>query len=243
MAVALTYPHEPSTGMPTPLSPEAVWAVAAQLRNAVPRGESPWALQPKALIATACRLEINRRQIQADWDCSRPVHDEAGRPVLGICETDPSAPGLALVSVNAPLLAHQPELTLSTVAHEIGHIVFDVPAADRQPARRYRSVTREAACLDRATLRSERRANEFMGALLAPPAPLHLRLVTHARSERLRMVHAPHRGRQGCRVLARDTPPAALVGVIAALAGDFGISERFIAVRLQRYRLIEGGRL
>ena len=82
-----------------------------------------------------------------------------------------------------------------------------------------------------------------MGAVLVPPAPLHLRLITHARAEKLRMVHAPHRGRPGCRVLARDTPPEALSGVIAALAGDFGVSDRFIAVRLQRYRLIEGGRL
>lgn len=243
MAVTLTYPHEPSTGAPAPLPAEAVWAVAAQLRSAVPRDENPWAMRVDALIAAARRLEINRQQIQADWDCSRPVHDEAGQPVLGICETDPSAPGLALVSVNAPLLANQPELTLSTVAHEIGHIVFDVPAAAQQAARRYRSVTQGAACLDQTSLRSERRANEFMGALLAPPAQLHLRLVTHARSERLRMVHAPHRGRQGCRVVARDTPRVALAGVIAALAGDFGISERFIAVRLQRYRLIEGGRL
>ena len=47
----------------------------------------------------------------------------------------------------------------------------------------------------------------------------------------------------GCRVLAHDTPPEALAGVVAALAGDFGVSDRFIAVRLQRYRLIEGGRL
>jgi hypothetical protein len=55
------------------------------------------------------------------------------------------------------------------------------------------------------------------------------------------MVHAPHFGRAGCRVLARGTPPEALSGVIAALSGDFGVSERFIAVRLHRYRLVEGG--
>jgi Zn-dependent peptidase ImmA (M78 family) len=32
-----------------------------------------------------------------------------------------------------------------------------------------------------------------------------------------------------------------LAGVLAALAGDFGVSEKFIAVRLSRYGLVEGG--
>ena len=48
------------------------------------------------------------------------------------------------------------------------------------------------------------------------------------------------RGRQGCRVLAADNPPEAIEGVVAALAGDFGVSERFIAVRLSRYGLVQG---
>ena len=33
----------------------------------------------------------------------------------------------------------------------------------------------------------------------------------------------------------------AFAGVLAAVAGDFGVSESFIAVRVSRYRLIEGG--
>ena len=132
---------------------------------------------------------------------------------------------------------------LAVLAHEVGHIVFDVPCAVDHPARCYRSVTKGPGCLDRATQRSERRANEFMGAVLVPPASLHLRLVAHARAEKLRMVHAPNFGRPGCRVLAHNTPIEAVAGIVAALAGDFGVSDRFIAVRLQRYRLIEGGRL
>jgi len=104
-------------------------------------------------------------------------------------------------------------------------------------------VTSGPTCLDRATQLSERRANEFMGAVLVPAAPLHLLLVVHVRAERLRMVHAPNFGRPGCRVLARHTPREVLSSVIAALAGDFGVSDRLISVRLQRYRLIEGGLL
>jgi len=243
MPVSLTYAHHPQTGVPHRLTAEAVWAVAAQLRRVVARKDSAWALDAGALAATASVLEVNSRQITAEWDFAHAVHDEDGRAVLGICETDPAAPGLALVSVNAGMMANRPELALSTAAHEVGHIVFDVPSAVEQPARRYRSVTADPGCLDRATLLSERRANEFMGALLVPPSPLHLRAVAHARAEKLRMVHAPHRGRPGFRVLARDTPEEALAGVVAALAGDFGVSDRFIAVRLQRYGLIEGARL
>ncbi len=243
MPLSLSYPHQQETGVPLIRTAQAIWAVAAQFRAAVPRAENPWALVFAHLTEAASRMLINDRPVRADWDFDHAVHDEDGKPVLGICETDPAAPGLALVSVNAPMVTNRPDLALSTLAHEVGHMVFDVPAALGQQARRYRSVTVSPTCLDRATQLSERRANEFMGAVLVPAAPLHLRLVVHARAERLRMVHAPHFGRPGSRVLPRGTHPEALAGVIAALAGDFGVSERFIAVRLQRYRLVEGGSL
>ena len=240
MPVSLSYAHHAETGAPKPLNAQVIWAVADQLRRAVARQDSIWAVSAEALVAAAARLEVNRRQIRADWDFAHAVHDEDGRPVLGICETNPSAPGLALVSVNASMVSNRPELALSTVAHEVGHIVFDVPAAVEQPARRYRSVTAAPANLDRASLLSERRANEFMGAVLVPPMPLHLRLVVHARQERLRLVHAPHHGRPGLRVLPRDIHGEDLAGIVAAVAGDFGVSDSFIRVRLQRYGLMAG---
>lgn len=237
MTLALSYPHDPRTGAPRPLAAETLWAVAARLRDAVARNGTPWALSTRALVAAATRLEVNGRQITSAWDFSQRVHDDAGREVFGIFETDPSEPGLALVSVNAHKVANRPDLELSTAAHEIGHVVFDAPPSAGEPRRRYRSVTCGPDCLDGATARVERRANEFMGALLVPPQSLHLRLVARARSERLPMVHAPHRGRPGCRVLPASTPPDVLAGLVAALAGDFGVSDRFIAVRLRRYRL------
>ena len=241
MTIVLSYPHEPQTGAPHPLQAEALWRVTRQLRAALAGEDGCLALQPQQLATAVSRLVVNQRPIQVNWDFAHAVHDATGREVFGICETDPSAPGIALVSVNGRLLAHRPELELSTVAHEIGHIVFDVPTAADRPERRYRSVTECPRCLDGASARSERRANEFMGALLVPPDPLHVQLVAHARSEGLRLVHAPHRGRQGFRVLPATTPPDVLAGLTAVLAGDFGVSDRFIAVRLRRYRLIAGG--
>jgi hypothetical protein len=240
MPIVLSYPHEPATGAPYPLAAETLWTVAGRLREAVGRKDSPWALSARALVAAAMRLEVNGRRIASLWDFSQRLHDGSGREVLGIFETDPSEPGLALVSVNGHMIGDRPDLELSTVAHEIGHVVFDAPPSVAEPSRRYRSETRGPGCLDGASARCERRANEFMGALLVPPQSLHLRLVTRARSEHLRMVHAPHRGRPGSRVLPAATPPDALAGLTAALAGDFGVSDRFIAVRLRRYRLIAG---
>ena len=240
MSLALSYPHDPATGVPQPLSAEALWAVAAQLRAVVARDGSPWALSTRALVAAVAQLEVNGRRITSAWEFGQRVHDGSGHEVLGVFETDPSTPGLALVSVNRRLIGERPDLELSTVAHEVGHIVFDAPPSVTEPTRRYRSVTAGPNCLDGASARAERRANEFMGALLVPPRPLHLRLVARARSEGLPMVHAPHRGRPGSRVLPASTQPDALAGLTAALAGDFGVSDRFIAVRLRRYRLIAG---
>ena len=240
MPAFVSYPHAPETAQPLPLSAELLWTVAAQMRATVARQPSPWALDPKALVLAASHLDVNGRVITATWDLDSPIRDEAGREVLGICETDPQLPGVALVSVNGAMVACRPELALSTIAHEIGHIVFDVPSTVDQPARRYRAVTSGPDCLSKTQARSERRANEFMGALLVPSHALHLRLVQCVRADGVRMVHAPHRGRPGLRVLAADTDLEALAGLTAVLAADFGVSDRFIAVRLRRYRLIAG---
>jgi hypothetical protein len=69
---------------------------------------------------------------------------------------------------------------------------------------------------------------------------LHTRLLAHARSEGLRLSRGPHQGRPGGPILAAGNPHEAVGGVLAALAGDFGVSERFIAVRLSRYGLVQG---
>ena len=244
MTIVVQYPHHAASGAPRPLSAEALWAVAAQVRRQAMAGREGFALGAEALVAAAREVRANGRSVAVVWDLLHLVHDEAGVPVLGVCETDPDLPDTALVSVNARMVAFRPDLAASTAAHELGHVLFDVPAALGAPARRYRSVTADPdALLDRTAAASERRANEFMGALLAPPVPLHLRLLLHARAEGLRTVHAAHHGRQGSRVLAAGNPSDAMAGVVAAVAGDFGVSDRFVRVRLARYRLVEGGML
>jgi hypothetical protein len=70
---------------------------------------------------------------------------------------------------------------------------------------------------------------------------LHTRLLAHARSEGLRLTRGAHQGRPASPIVAACNPPDAMAGIVAALAGDFGVSERFVAVRLSRYGLVEGG--
>ncbi|WP_135468540.1 ImmA/IrrE family metallo-endopeptidase [Crenalkalicoccus roseus] len=242
MPIAVRYAYDPATGAPRRLSSTALWAVAAALRRQLRLAVGAVPVTAEALLAAAQELLANGRLVRVSWDLSRPVHDPTGRPVLGVCETDPDLPGTALVSVNACMTAGRPDLALSTAAHELGHVVFDVPAALGEAGRRFRAVTADPDALrDGASALAKWRANEFMGALLAPPVPLQLRLLLHARAEGLRTVHAAHHGRQGSRILASGNPPEAVAGVIAALAGDFGVSESFIHVRLERYRLVEGG--
>jgi len=138
MSVSLTYTHHQATGAPLVKTAQAIWAVAAQLRASVTRRDSAWSLDAAGRVEAATHMVVNDRPIRADWDFDHVVHDEDGKPVLGICETDPAAPGLALVSVNPAIVTHHPDLALSTLAHEVGHVVFDVPAALGQQARRYR---------------------------------------------------------------------------------------------------------
>lgn len=254
MPITIRYDHDPVTSAPRPIAAQALWAMAGEVRRQLlsshGRGavgddgasQAHLGLTLEMLCAGSRMVVVNGRRVQVSWDMSHEVHDGTGNPVLGVCETDPDMPESALVSINARMVAARPELALSTAAHELGHVVFDVPAALGEAGRRFRAVTRGAeVLLDPSAMQAERRANEFMGALLVPAVPLHLRMLAHARTEGLRTAHAAHHGRQGSRVLAAENQSEAVAGVIAALAGDFGVSESFIRVRLARYRLVQGG--
>ena len=241
MSLAIAYPAAapliPSAGA----AGAAIRAVAAQARRQIPCEPDSLALTLPALI-DACRVvEVNGRRLEVSWDCQRALQDQAGNPVLGVCDIDATEPGWVYIALNGPMTAHRPDLALSTAAHELGHLLFDVPAALARGERRYHAVASSPQALHRLGRGAEARANEFMGALLVPPVPLHTRLLAYARSEGMRLCRRPHLGRQASPVVAAGNHPEAVAGVVAALAGDFGVSDRFIAVRLARYGLVEGG--
>jgi hypothetical protein len=239
MPIAVHYPHDPRSAAPHHLDEAAIRRLALQVRRQIGvAGQTAIALDE--LVRKTASVAINGRHVTVVWDLDHPVHDASGAPVLGLCDVDPDEPDCALVAINSAVTQGRADLALSTAAHELGHVLFDVPQA-LACARGYRGVARDAAALHCAGRGAEARANAFMGALLAPPVPLHTRLLAHARAEGLRLARGPHQGRPGSPILAADNPAELVSGVIAALAGDFGVSERFIAVRLARYGLLQEG--
>lgn len=241
MPLAISYPPAAALSARRDAAAPVIRAVAAQVRRQLPPDAEGLAVQLPALLAASRDIEVNGQRLRVSWDMERALRDEFGQPVLGICHTDPHEPGWAYLAVHGPATQHRPDLALSTVAHELGHLLFDVPAALARGERHYRAVARSPQALDHVGRGAEARANEFMGALLAPPVALHTRLLAHARGEGLRLTRGAHQGRPGSPIVAAGNSPDALVGIVAALAGDFGVSERFIGVRLSRYGLVEGG--
>ncbi len=241
MTIAIAYPTATALSPRREVAAAAIRAVAAQVRRQIPLEGDSLAMALPTLI-DACRVvEVNGQRLAVSWDVGRALCDESGQSVLGLCDIDPHEPGWAYIAVNGPMTTNRPDLALSTAAHELGHLLFDVPAALGRGERRYRAVASSPGALERQGRGAEARANEFMGALLAPPVPLHTRLLAYARGEGLRLCRGPHEGRPASPIVAAGNSHEALGGVLAALAGDFGVSERFIAVRLSRYGLVEGG--
>lgn len=244
MPVSLTYPHTRS-GACSVREAAGIWAIAAQLRHQIAGASGSLVIDPRRLPVLCRGLSVNGRTIRIEWDFDHAVHDDSGNPAFGVCETDGESLDTAYVSVNGPLLKDRADLLSSTSLHELGHAVLDVPnvLAAQEPRRRYRSFTASAASLMRSTNRSEWRANEFMGASLTPPFQLHRELLRQARSEELVLVRAPHCGRPTWPVLdGNKNDPDAVAGVIDVVAQEFGVSPRFVEVRLQRYGLIYRGR-
>ena len=241
MPIVIAYASEAALNPRLDRAAPAIRTVAAQVRRQIPLVPGEIALSLPALVEACRSVEVNGRCLAVSWELDRALRDEAGQDVLGLCDIDADEPGWAYLAINAVMTAHRPDLALSTAAHELGHLLFDVPVALARGDQGYRAVAQSARALDRAGRGAEARANEFMGALLVPPVPLHTRLLAHARSEGLRLCRGPHLGRPASPIVAAGNGAEALAGVLAALAGDFGVSEKFIAVRLSRYGLVEGG--
>ena len=83
-----------------------------------------------ALVAAACEIVVNDRTLSVQWDLTRALRDRAGKAVLGICDVDPAEPGWAYVSIDGPTAERRPDLALSTVAHELGRLIFAAGGCD-----------------------------------------------------------------------------------------------------------------
>ena len=135
-------------------------------------------------------LKINGIDFALEVSTDYAVHDEQGNHVFGVCEFDPAMPDAAMVSISPVGESLSELLALSTLAHELGHAVFDAPGwvvqgskgpglfDDIEPTmqRAYRTTTPDSEHLSKSLSAkptteehfAELRANEFMGSLLVP---------------------------------------------------------------------------
>ena len=234
MVLAIAYPST-AAGGPHRLSAQKIASIASDIRSRL-FGIQPRPVDVAALIAKTARLVVNGKPITLSWGLDRPIHDENGHEALGVCENDPELPDTVMISVNASLLAHQPEVIRSTAAHEFAHAIFDMPAAMGGNTRRtFRTSVAPAIARPGAPIEwVEWRADEFMGAFLVPADKLARVLPKHASA-----LDLPFRWRaapDGRSVPFVDLDPTegTLGLLVDDLAEAFGVTAAFMSVRLAK---------
>ena len=234
MVLAIAYASTVA-GDPHRLSAQTIGRIASDIRTRL-FGVQPRSVDVAALIAKTARLAVNGKPITLSWGLDRPIHDEDGREALGVCENDPELPETVMISINASLLAHQPEVIRSTAAHEFAHAIFDMPAAMGGNIRRtFRTTAAPAIARPGAPIDwVEWRADEFMGAFLVPADKLARVLPKHASA-----LDLPFRWRaapDGRSVPFVDLDPSegTLGLLVDDLAEAFGVTAAFMSVRLAK---------
>lgn len=240
MVLGIAYPST-AAGDPYRLSAKAIASIASDIRARL-FGIQPRPVDVPALIAKTARLVVNGKPITLSWGLDRPIHDENGHEALGVCENDPELPDTVMISVNASLLAHQPEVIRSTTAHEFAHAIFDMPAAMGGNIRRtFRTSVAPAIAKPGAPIDwVEWRADEFMGAFLVPADKLARVLPKHASA-----LDLPFRWRAAQSLLKNDLgrsvpfvdldPSEGTLGLLVdELAETFGVTAAFMSVRLAK---------
>ena len=240
--LVLSYPHLRPSLEPKRLRREEIWTVAEEARRQLCRGPRPRVDIAQIARRTAC-LQVNGLAFELRWQFDRSVEDAAGQPVVGSVEHDPAWPACATISIDSAFIGERDELGRSTAAHELGHAIFDVPAwiwktqnTSSTKAQRYHLT--ETSGRDAATEMDwvEWRANEFMGAFLAPRSMLHRYM--HKRAAGLAIPLIEGGRRSELPVVCPQAPPPLIDELVGELADLFGLSVPFIRMRLRRYGLV-----
>ncbi len=230
------------------------------------------------MLRAVSGLKINGVDFDLSVDTDNIVHDEDDNPVLGVCEYDPGAPNMAMVSVSPAGENASDELVLSTLAHEFGHAIFDGPgwivdaargpglfdAIDDGARKVYRTTTRDGEHLAKAPTAgegidqpgrgaprgddyfAELRANEFMGSLLVPRQRLNTVVEELAPEHDIKIVRSPSidpglPGTSLTLLAEGDFGFFYLEMLQRAVAKRFGVTPRFVQVRMERYGMLKPG--
>src|SRR5262245_13890082 len=229
--IEIAYPSYAS-GEPRPMKAAVVRGIATETRRRLFAG-SPKRIEAADLARRTRRLRVNGRELRVIWDLEHEVHDSNGKPVLGICEYDPQEPRAVMISISSEL-ADEPELLRSTVAHEFGHAIFDMPAAmgagARQSFRSRLDRRRSPAPIDWR----EWRADEFMGPFLVPPYRLSKAFARCAGVAGLALRWAGASRVSMPAIVLSEAGDDLIDGLTDTLAEEFGVSPAFMAVRLRK---------
>lgn len=241
MTIRAAYRHSRTTAAPARLTAPEVWSVARAVRGQLAIERSERKLELTDVAERITQLEINDVTFDVAWDLEHEVLNAAGKPVMGVTEYDKASPDCVMVSVNGPMLRDTETLLRSTIAHELGHVVFDAPGWVRVPpaAPAYSAV----ASADGKSDPRETRANEFMGALLVPPTLARIDLQRQAKRQRLpASVRLSNVVPGAIAFDALRLDREAVEEVIFELSERYGVSTSFLRVRLDRYDLLRTGR-
>ena len=244
----LNYPHVRPSLEPKRLRKEEIWQVGEAARSQICGATQRPKVELARIVARAKRFRVNGLSFDAHWELGRPVTDDMGNAVMGAVEYDESWPTAAMIYVNANVIGDRDDIARSTAIHELGHAVFDAPSwiqcghslpprGDAAPVRHFQQVPPGEEHRKVTIDWPEWRANEFMGAFLAPRRLLHrhmhkraaalgIPLISLDRDADLPVVNGPKAGFDAVETLAIE------------LAEMFGLSIPFTHVRLRKYGLI-----
>lgn len=203
-------------------------------------------------------LNVNGVHFEVWSDLTRPLFDTSGVKVPGIFEFLPEIEYDAVnVRVSPADERFTHETVLSTFAHELGHAVFEGPFLINERRTNYRfgepveayRVTefegaRPEARLSDAVIRSEWRANQFMGCLLVPREQLFQTIEDIAQRHQFVLdfddvvLEGPGAGEP--RIVCQSSDfDGHLYDLIGHLGLIFGVSPYFVNTRMKRYGLID----
>jgi hypothetical protein len=240
-AINANYRHSRFTAAPDRLTAAEVWAVAHTVRSQLTQDRFERRLSLDDVAKRVSQLEVNGVAFEVAWDFEHRVLNPAGKEVMAVTEYDKASPDCVLVSVNGPMLENTDTLLRSTIAHELGHLVFDAPGWVLVPPDA--PVRSGFAAYGKSRDPRELRANEFMGALLVPPSLLRVDLQRQAKRHRFAPAPRPSTIIAGAPAYdGSSLDGEAVEEVIFTLAERYVVSESFLRVRLDRYDLLRAGR-
>jgi len=183
---------------------------------------------------------VNGIRYDVLWDFDHDVRNDEDEEVLGVTEYHDATPLHVLVSINGPRLNTSETLLRSTVAHELGHVVFDAPAWLTRPGETFVRVASEIDPRPATAWNPmEVRANEFMGGLLVPAPLIRVDWLRQAKRNRLPLSERPSQVIPGAPAVdGRSLDPEQAMELMFELGELYGVSAEFMRVRLARYDLL-----